>query len=104
MIPPVKDSKVRLTQISDTPKQWGTLISADASRLYHTSNRINKEFDKKFLLNNAQNSNQVIQERENLQSRLLERISNKKRESSPREIFLEEELSSSEEEEEEKNQ
>ena len=78
-------------------RQWekekrGTLISADASWLYQTSNKINTEIDKRI-----QNGAPV--QRESLQSRLLERITTKKQ--VPQEIYLEEELSSDEEDDDE---
>jgi hypothetical protein len=74
----------------------GTLISADASRLYQTSTKINSEIDKRLGNSKEQrNSNN----RESLQSRLLERI-NTKKQPSPNEIYLEEELSSDGEEDE----
>jgi hypothetical protein len=61
-------------------RQWeqdkrGTLISADASWLYQTSNKINTEIDKRIKGGvGPQNANN----RESLQSRLLERITTKK--------------------------
>lgn len=78
----------------------GTLISAGASRLYQTSNKINSEIDKR--LNNNENLQKQNNNRESLQSRLLERIITKKQKS-PEEIYLEEELSSEYDDETNKN-
>ena len=76
------------------------LISADASRLYHTSTKINHEIDKRL---NQGGFHRHTNPRESLQSRLLERI-NTKKQKSPEQIYLEEELSIDDEDEDIKEQ
>lgn len=71
-------NKISNLDVLAKKRQWenskrGALISADASRLYQTSTKINSEIDKR-LNNGAQRGNN---NRESLQSRLLERITTK---------------------------